>query len=90
MIHAVNRYIDLYYEHCATMPLLNNQEIEVIKRLSAEIRAEENEACAKAAKMALGGRAHTYASENADIYRAGDHALAMAEKAIRSRMKESK
>ena len=31
---AVGRYIELYQEHCATMPLLNNQECAVIERLA--------------------------------------------------------
>ncbi len=34
----------------------------------------ERERCAKIAEKAFGGPAHTYASENADIYRAQDSA----------------
>jgi len=46
-----------------------------------------NEALEEAAKASLdiyGGRGHSYSSENADIYRAQDHALASCAKAIRA------
>jgi hypothetical protein len=46
--------------------------------------ADMRERAAAAAQMALGGRAHTYASENADIYRAQDHALHQASATIRA------
>ena len=36
---AVGKYIDLYREHCATTPMLNNQECEVIERLAEWARA---------------------------------------------------
>jgi hypothetical protein len=45
---------------------------------------EKLEEAASAALKALGGPAHTYVSENADIYRAQDHALAVAAERIRS------
>lgn len=45
---------------------------------------EKLEEAALGALKALGGPAHTYASENADIYRAQDHALATAAQHIRS------
>lgn len=55
--------------------------------ISSAITQAENdklEEAACAAEKALGGLAHTYSSENAEIYRAQDHALATAAIAIRS------
>lgn len=46
-------------------------------------RAAVIEECAKAAEKAW-PRAHTYASENADLYRGQDHAVRTAVKAIRA------
>jgi len=48
-----------------------------------EIRNLIIEECAKAAEKAW-PRAHTYASENADIYQGQDHAVATVVKAIRA------
>lgn len=42
------------------------------------------EAAAVAVETTFGGRAHTYASENADIYRAQDHAIVQAAKRVRA------
>lgn len=47
---------------------------------------EEAEACAKIAERIYGGRAHTYASENADRYRAQDETCAKIADAIRARI----
>ena len=47
-----------------------------------QIRNEIIEECAKAAEKAW-PRAHTYASENADLYYGQDHAVRTAVKAIR-------
>lgn len=46
------------------------------------IRNEVIEECARAAEKAW-PRAHTYASENADLYHGQDHAVRTAVKAIR-------
>ena len=40
---AVGKYIDLYREHCATTPMLNNQECEVIERLAEWARTSVSE-----------------------------------------------
>lgn len=48
-----------------------------------EIRNAIIEECARAAEKAW-PRAHTYASENADIYRGQDHAVRTVVKAIRA------
>jgi tRNA threonylcarbamoyladenosine modification (KEOPS) complex Cgi121 subunit len=47
------------------------------------IKNEIIEECAKAAEKAW-PRAHTYASENADLYRGQDHAVRMVVEAIRA------
>lgn len=55
-----------------------------IPRREAEAAAREREACARIAEKAYGGKAHTYASENADVYRAQDAACVKIAAAIRS------
>lgn len=59
--------------------------IGVIRRQAiAAARAEERKACVAAIRKEC-PRAHTYASENADLYRAQDHMVDMAIAAIRAR-----
>ena len=60
---AVGKYIDLYREHCATTPTLNNQECAVIERLAewaqaqvSETRQTRNDVLEEAAKVALAQR----------------------------------
>ena len=48
-------------------------------------REAEREACARIAEKAFGGPAHTYASENADLYRAQDGACELIASLIRAR-----
>ena len=62
----------------------------LMKRIDAYLASsqptpeEVREACAKVCEGVYGGRAHTYASENADIYRAQDGTIASCVKAIRA------
>jgi hypothetical protein len=54
------------------------------KSRAAEARERTIEECAKVCEQIYGGKAHTYASENADIYRAQDRTIASCAKAIRA------
>ena len=67
--------------------MLEAQEVGPARAIKGAITQAVNEFAEEAAKASLdiyGGRAHSYSSENADIYRAQDHALASCAKAIRA------
>lgn len=48
------------------------------------IRQEAFEEAARLAEQAFGGQAHTHARENADLYRAQDHAVQLVAASIRA------
>ncbi len=52
--------------------------------LTRSVRAAAIEECARIAEGCFGGKAHTYASENADLYRAQDAACALIAAKIRA------
>jgi TolB-like protein len=62
---------------------INMTEVELaMRKLANQVKLDTIEACVRRAERAW-PPAHTYASENADIYRAQDHAARTIVKAIR-------
>lgn len=60
------------------------QTLALMDKKNAEVRNAVIEECAKIAENCFGGKAHTYASENADLYRAQDAACALIAAKIRA------
>lgn len=63
---------------------LRSDERKAIDAARDAAVARERERCAKIAENIYGGRAHTYASEDADVYRAQDDTCNKIAAAIRA------
>lgn len=69
---------------CLIAAITNFVQNERVRAYNEGVDAER-EACARLAENIFGGPAHTYASENADVYRAQDATCKRIAKAIRTR-----
>lgn len=79
---SLKRYCEIFPDRCRCREIAR----AVLSELAHTPPSDRNaiiEECAKVAEKAW-PRAHTYASENADLYAAQDHAVQTAVKAIRA------